>query len=49
MPQLVQKLDLGVTDSEIERWEKSLNRPTKEHVERLVEFLGSNSTTERMT
>jgi hypothetical protein len=40
MAQLVDLLELDVTDGAVERWEKNLAKPTPEHRKRLVEFLG---------
>ncbi|MBM3883525.1 MAG: hypothetical protein FJ387_28110 [Verrucomicrobia bacterium] len=40
MPQLVERLRLGVTDGAVERWEKNLNRIREPHRTRIIEFLG---------
>jgi len=40
MTQLAERLGLGITDSAIERWEKNQNRPTPEHRNGIVDFLG---------
>jgi DNA-binding transcriptional regulator YiaG len=42
MTQLADLLGLGITDSAIEKWEKNQNRPTEEHRQRIVGFLGFN-------
>jgi transcriptional regulator with XRE-family HTH domain len=44
MSQLAEMLGLGITDSAIEKWEKNQNRPTREHWDRIVEFLGFDPT-----
>jgi hypothetical protein len=40
MPQLAKLLGLGITDSAIEKWEKSQNRPTESPRHQIVKFLG---------
>jgi DNA-binding transcriptional regulator YiaG len=40
MSQLAASLGFGITDTAIEKWEKNQNRPTQEHRDRIVEFLG---------
>jgi transcriptional regulator with XRE-family HTH domain len=40
MSQLAARLGLGITDTAIEKWEKNQNRPTNEHRDRIVQFLG---------
>jgi DNA-binding transcriptional regulator YiaG len=40
MSQLAAMLGFEITDSAIEKWEKKQNRPTKEHRNRIVQFLG---------
>ena len=42
MTQLAKLLEFGITDSAIEKWEKNQNRPTDEHRNRIVEYLGLN-------
>ena len=33
-------LAIGITDTAVEKWEKSQNRPTAAHCRRIIEFLG---------
>ena len=40
MTQLAKLLGFGISDTAIEKWEKNQNRPTDEHRQRIVEFLG---------
>jgi transcriptional regulator with XRE-family HTH domain len=40
MTQLALLLGLGITDSAVEKWERNQNRPTEEHRNRIIEFLG---------
>jgi hypothetical protein len=42
MTQLANLLGLGITDSAIEKWEKNQNRPTEEHRQCILAFLGFN-------
>jgi transcriptional regulator with XRE-family HTH domain len=43
MTQLADLLGLGITDSAIEKWEKNQNRPTEEHRQCILAFLGFNA------
>jgi transcriptional regulator with XRE-family HTH domain len=49
MTQLAERLGLAISDSAVEKWEKNQNRPTDEHRKRLVEFLGFDQATAKMT
>ncbi len=49
MTQLAEVLGVGVTDSAIEKWEKDQNRPTEEHLKRLIDFIGYAPITARPT
>ena len=49
MTQLADQLGLGITDSAIEKWEKNQNRPTTEHRDRIVDFLGFDPATAKLT
>jgi transcriptional regulator with XRE-family HTH domain len=40
MSQLAAKLGFGISDTAIEKWEKNQNRPTSEHKEQIIQFLG---------
>jgi len=40
MSQLAEIFGLGITDTAIEKWEKNQNRSTKQHRDRIVQFLG---------
>ena len=40
MSQLARLLGVGVTDTAIEKWEKNQNRPTSEHKNQIIQFLG---------
>ena len=40
MTQLAKLLGIGISDTAIEKWEKNQNRPTDEHRNRIIEFLG---------
>ena len=40
MAQLARNLGLGITETAIEKWEKNQNRPTHDHRELIVGFLG---------
>jgi transcriptional regulator with XRE-family HTH domain len=40
MTQLARNLGLGITETAIEKWEKNQNRPTHDHREIIVGFLG---------
>jgi ribosome-binding protein aMBF1 (putative translation factor) len=46
---LAEMLDIGVTDTAVEKWEKSQNRPTESHRRRIIEFLGFDPTTPNVT
>ena len=41
--QLADLLGLGITNSAIEKWEKNQNRPTEEHRQCILAFLGLNA------
>jgi len=45
MSQLADLLGIAITDSTIEKWEKNQNRPTPEHREHIVRFLGFDPST----
>ena len=49
MSQLAAKLGFGITDTAIEKWEMNQNRPTKEHRNRIVQFLGFDPATTNST
>lgn len=40
MTQLAKLLGFGISDTAIEKREKNQNRPTEEHRNRIIEFLG---------
>lgn len=40
MPQFIRRLQLGVNDRTLEKWEKNISRPTEPFRSRLVKFLG---------
>jgi transcriptional regulator with XRE-family HTH domain len=40
MTQLADVLGLGITDTAIEKWENNQNRPTDDHRQLIVGFLG---------
>lgn len=40
MVQLVERLQLNLSDSAVEKWEKNQNRPIEEHRQTIVQFLG---------
>jgi transcriptional regulator with XRE-family HTH domain len=47
MIRLAQKLDFGITDSAIEKWERNQNQPTESYRVRIVEFLGFDPATQQ--
>jgi transcriptional regulator with XRE-family HTH domain len=49
MSQLAEILELGITASAVEKWEKNQNRPTLEHLRRILEFLGFDPTLKILT
>ena len=42
---LAEILGIGITDTAVEKWEKSQNRPTESHRRRIIEFLGFDPAT----
>jgi hypothetical protein len=40
MTQLIKQLQLGVSDSAVEKWEKNQNFPAPDHLAVIVSFLG---------
>jgi transcriptional regulator with XRE-family HTH domain len=42
MTQLAKLLGFGISDTAIEKWEKNQNRPTEEHRQCILAFLGFN-------
>ena len=42
---LAEMLAIGITDTAVEKWEKSQNRPTESHRRRIIEFLGFDPAT----
>ena len=46
---LAEMLDIGVTDTAIEKWEKNQNRPTESHRRCIFEFLGFDPGTPNLT
>jgi len=44
MSQLAELLGLETTGSAIEKWEKDQNKATKEHRDRILDFLGFDPT-----
>jgi len=49
MFQLAALLELGITDSAIEKWENGQNRPTAVHRARIIEFLGFDPSAQNLT
>ena len=46
---LAEKLGIGITDTAVEKWEKSQNRPTESRRRRIIEFLGLDPATLNLT
>ena len=46
---LAEMLDIGITDTAVEKWEKNQKRPTESHRRRVIEFLGFDPATPNLT
>jgi DNA-binding transcriptional regulator YiaG len=49
MTQLIERLGLDVSDSSVEKWEKSKIRPSAEHRRQIVEFIGFDPAAVKLT
>jgi transcriptional regulator with XRE-family HTH domain len=46
---LAEMLDIGITDTAVEKWEKRQNRSTESHRRRIIEFLGFDPAAPNLT
>ena len=47
--ELAEILAIGISDTAVEKWEKNQNRPTESHRRRIIEFLGFDLGTLKLT